>query len=68
VRIEPKVLELPGPFRAGIPQALDIDPAREAGFDGCFHQLRSKEGEREREIDLPFGAAFTLCQLLGVGD
>jgi hypothetical protein len=48
VRIEPKVLELPGPFRAGIAQALDVDAAREAAFDGCLDQLRSKKRERER--------------------
>ena len=52
----------------GITQALDIDPAREAAFDRCLDELWGKEREREREIDLPLGASFALCQLRGVGD
>jgi hypothetical protein len=48
VRIEPKGLKLPAPLGVGVAQALDIDAAREAAFDGCFDQLRSKERERER--------------------
>ena len=66
MRIEPKVLELPGPFSGRIPKTLDVDATREAAFNRCLDQLRSKEREREREIDLPFGASFALCQLLGV--
>ena len=68
VRIESEVVELLGPVRGGIAQALDIDAAREAAFDSCFHQLRSKESERERQIDLTHRALFALCQLRGVSD
>jgi hypothetical protein len=68
VRIEPKVLELLGPVRIGIAQALDIDAAREAAFNRCLDELGSKERERERQIDLTHRAAFTLCQLRGVSD
>ena len=68
VRIEAELLELLGPVRVRIAQALDIDAARETSLDSCFHQLRSEEREREREIDLPFGASFAPCQLGGVSD
>ena len=47
-RIKAEVPKLLGPVRVGVAQALDIDAAREAAFDGCFDQLRSKERERER--------------------
>ena len=57
-----------GPVRVWIPQALDIDPAREAAFDGCLDQLRRQKRERQPQIDLPFGALFALCQLRGVSD
>ena len=66
--IEAEILELLGPVRVGIPQALDIDPTRQAAFDGCLNELGSKEREREREIDLAHRAAFVLCQLPGVSD
>ena len=65
---EPKLPELPTPVGVWIPQALDIDAAREAAFNRCLDELGSKERERERQIDLPFGAAFALCQLPGVSD
>ena len=68
VRIKTMLLELPGPIRVGITQALDVDAARQATFDSCFHELRSKERKRERQIDLAHCASFALCQLLGVGD
>jgi hypothetical protein len=61
-------VELLGPVRVGIPQALDVDPAREASLDRGLDELGSEEREREREIDLPFGALFALCQLRGVSD
>ena len=57
-----------GPVRDGIPQALDIDAAREAAFNRCLDELGSEKREREREIDLPFGALFALCQSRGVSD
>jgi hypothetical protein len=68
VRIETEVLDLLGPVRVGIPQALDIDATRQVAFDGCLDELGSKEREREREIDLAHRAAFALCQLPGVSD
>jgi hypothetical protein len=46
VQIEPKVLELPGPFGGGITQALDIDAAWEAAFNRCLDELGSKERQR----------------------
>jgi len=66
VRIEAEVLELLAPLGVGVPQALDVDAARQAAFDGCLHQLRSKKRERERQIDLTHCAMFALCQLLGI--
>ena len=68
VRIEAEFLELPLPVSIGIPQALDIDAAREAAFNRCLDELGSKECERERQIDLTQGASLALCQLRGVGD
>jgi len=61
-RREVEILELCCPVRVGITQALDIDAAREAAFNRCLDELGSKERERERQIDLPFGAAFALSQ------
>ena len=66
--IEAEILELLGPVRVGIAQALDVDPAREASLDRGLDELGSKEREREREIDLAHRAAFVLCQLPGVSD
>ena len=60
--IEAKILELLGPVRVGIPQALDIDSAREAAVNRCLDELGSKECEREREIDLAHRASLALCQ------
>ena len=68
VRIEAEILELLPPVSIGIPQALDIDAAREAAFNRCLDELWGEKREREREIDLPLGASFALCQLRGVGD
>ena len=68
VRIESEVQELLGPVRVGIAQALDVDPAREASLDRGLDELWGKESERERQIDLPFGASFAPCQLPGVSD
>jgi len=67
VRIEAMLFELSAPFSVGTPQALDVDAAREASFDSCLDQLRSKKRERERQVDLAHGASFPLCQLYGVG-
>ena len=54
------------PTGAWIPQALDIDAAREPSLYGCFDELGSKECERERQIDLTNGASLASCQLFGV--
>ena len=68
VRIEAKLFELSAPFSVGTPQALDVDAAREASFDSCLDQLRSKEGKRECQIDVAQGTSFALCQLFSVGN
>ena len=68
VRIKAEICELLGPVRVGITQALDVDAAREASLDRGLDELGSEEREREREIDLPLGASFALCQLRGVSD
>src|SRR6516164_6149239 len=62
-QIEPKVLELSGPFRGGIAQALDIDAARKAAFNRCLDELGSEKRERDRQIDLTHGASLAPCQL-----
>ena len=62
IRIEAEILELLGPVRVGIPQALDIDAAREAAVNRCLDELGSKECEREREIGLAHRASLALCQ------
>jgi len=68
VRIEAKLFELPAPFSVGITQAPDVDAAREASFDSCLHELRSKERERECQIDLTQGTSLALSQLAGVSN
>jgi hypothetical protein len=68
VRIETEVLELARPAWGGITQALDINAARQATFDGCLHELRSKERKLECQIDLAQGASFALSKLAGVSD
>ena len=45
---EAEILELCGPVRVGITQALDIDAAREAAFNRCLDELGSEKRERER--------------------
>ena len=64
--IEAQILELLGPVRVGIPQALDIDAAREAAVNRCLDELGSKECEREREIDLAHRASLSFRKLLSV--
>jgi hypothetical protein len=68
MRIEAKLLELPARFSVGITQALDVNAVRQASFDRCLHELRSKERQRECQIDLPLGPSFAPCQLRGVSD
>jgi len=45
VRIKAKLLELRGPIRVRITQALDVDAARQAAFDGCLDEFWSKKRE-----------------------
>jgi hypothetical protein len=66
IGIEAEVQKLRSPIRVGIPQALDVDATREAAFNRCLDELWRKKRERERQIDLPFGALFAPCQLGGV--
>ena len=49
VRIEAEVQVFRSPARVGIAQALYIDAARQASFDGCLDELGSEECERERQ-------------------
>ena len=66
--IEAEILELLGPVRVGIAQALDVDATREAALNRGLDELWRKKRKRERQVDLPFGTSFAHCQLLGVGD
>ena len=68
VRAKTEVVDLLGPDRVWMAQALEIDAAWQAAFDSCFHKCWSKKSERERQIDLAHCASFALRQLLGVGD
>ena len=63
MRIEAEVLDLPSP-----PQALKIDAAGKAPFDRCLDELRRKERQRERQVDLTHRASLAFGQLLRVGD
>jgi hypothetical protein len=67
VGLKTKVLELPAPIGVGITQAFEIDAAGEATFDRCFDELRSKECQRKRQIDLAHRASFASCKLFGAG-
>ena len=62
--IEAEILELLGPVRVGIAQALDVDAAREAAFNRRPDELWRKKRKRERQIDLTYRAAFALCHLV----
>ena len=44
-RVEAEIPELRGPVRVGITQALDVDAARQAAFDGCLDEFWSKKRE-----------------------
>ena len=68
MRIEAEVLELPAPVGVGVAEAFDVDAAREPPFDRSPDQLRSEEGEGERQIDLSDRALLALCQLFRAGD
>jgi hypothetical protein len=58
---------LPAPDRVGISQALDIEAARQAPFNGGFDEFWRKESERKRQVHLPHGALLPLRQLLDIG-
>jgi hypothetical protein len=59
---------LPAPLHAGITQAFNIDAAGQAPFDSCLDELRSKERQRERQVDLAHRASLAFRQVLSVND
>src|SRR6516164_5572267 len=66
--IEAEILELLGPVRVGIAQALDVDATREAALNRRLDELWRKKRKRERQVDLTHRASLALCQLPGVSD
>ena len=66
--IEAEILELLGPVRVGIAQALDVDATREAALNRGLDELWRKKRKRERQVDLTHRASLALCQLPGVSD
>ena len=66
--IEAEILELLGPVRVGIAQALDVDATREAALNGGLDELWRKKRKRERQVDLTHRASLAVCQLPGVSD
>ena len=66
--IEAEILELLGPVRVGIAQALDVDATREAALNRGLDELWRKKRKRERQVDLTHRASLALCQLFGVSD
>ena len=56
------------PLGGSIAQASDADAARQSPFDGCLHQFRREEGERDRHIDLSNATFFTCSHLLDAGN
>jgi len=60
IGVEAEVVELSAPIGAEVPQALDVDAAREAPFDGCLDQLRGNKRKRECQIHLAHCAQLAL--------
>jgi hypothetical protein len=58
LRVQPKRLELPTPFRRSIAQPLDIDAPRQAALHGSADQLGSKKGERDGHVDMMDAASL----------
>ena len=58
LRIEPEHLELLAPFGRQIAEAFDANAAGQATFDGRFDNIRRKERERDRHVDLPNAAVL----------
>ena len=56
--IEAEILELLGPVRVGIAQALDVDATREAALNRGLDELWRKKRKRERQVDLTHRALF----------
>ena len=67
VGIEAEGLELTLPFGGRIAKTLDADAAGQAAFNGSSHQIRGKEGQRDRHVDLTRAALLTRGDLLHVG-
>jgi hypothetical protein len=55
---QPERFELSAPFRRSIAQPLDVDASRQTALDGGADQLGSKEGERDRHVDMADTALF----------
>jgi hypothetical protein len=58
IPIESERLELPAPLCWRIAEPLEVDALGQAAFYGDIDRLGSKEGERDRHIDLPNAALF----------
>ena len=61
--IESERLKLSAPFSRRIAEPLDADAAGQATFHGCFDKIGCEEGERDGQIDLPYGAFFASAKL-----
>jgi hypothetical protein len=58
LRIKPKRLELPTPFRRSIPQPFNVDASRQAALNSSADQLGREECERDRHIDVTDAASL----------
>ena len=58
---------LAGPFSGEVTEADHSHSMWEAAFDGCLDEIRRKEGERDRHVHFPHGAALARGNALGVG-
>jgi len=58
LRIKPKRLELPTPFRRSIPQPFNVDASRQAALNSSSDQLGREECERDGHIDVTNAASL----------
>jgi hypothetical protein len=68
LRIQPKHLELPTPFRRSIAQPRDVDASMQAALDRSADQLGSKKGERDGHVDMTDAASLAQCDLVDAWD
>lgn len=61
-------MELAAPLRGRLAQPFNADAAGQATLDGGLDQIRGKEGERDRHVDLTDAAAFTRRDLVDASD